>query len=99
MAQLDLKTKYSRMLNMLKGKPDAEEKTKQIEEKKKVEEQQVTKELIDKKTERVNQIKEGYNEKAAEVKVDYLEIKKAVIAWSQTKAQLNNPENGNSNNL
>jgi hypothetical protein len=39
MAQLDLKTKYSRMLNMLKGKPDAEEKTKQIEEKKKVEEQ------------------------------------------------------------
>ncbi len=54
MAQLDLKTKYSRMLNMLNGKPDAEEKTKQIEEKKKLEEQQVTKELIDKKTERVN---------------------------------------------
>jgi len=53
----------------------------------------MTKELTDKKTERVNEIKDSYNAKSAEVKVEFLSIKKAVIAWSQTTTNVaNNPE-------
>lgn len=48
--QMNIKTKYNRMLTMQKAKQDCtEDKIKAIEEKKKQEEGQVMKELTDKK--------------------------------------------------
>ena len=48
--QMNIKTKYNRMLTMQKGKQDCtEDKIKAIEDKKKQEEAQVLKDLTDKK--------------------------------------------------
>lgn len=40
-AQLEIKLKFNKMQNMLKGKPDSEEKIRALEEKKKKDEQEM----------------------------------------------------------
>ena len=46
---MEIKMKYNKMMNMLKGKPDQEEKLKGLEEKKKQEESEMQQEMNEKK--------------------------------------------------
>lgn len=83
-----LKTKFTRMLTMQKAKQDCtDDKIKAIEEKKKQEEAQLNKDLTDKKNEETQKIKDRYNNKAGEIKLNYEEIKVAVELWSKYRPE------------
>lgn len=82
--QMNMKTKYNRMITMQKAKQDCtDEKIKALEDKKKQEEAQLAKDLADRKNEETQKIKDGYNIKAGEIKLNFEEIRDAVELWSK----------------
>jgi hypothetical protein len=70
--------KYQRMINMLKGKQDSEEKIKLLEEKKRKDEQEMLQELNETKTKRTQEIKDSYNKQAGEVRISYEAVRDAM---------------------
>lgn len=50
--------KYQKMINMLKGKPDSEEKIRQQEERKRKDEQEMQQEMNETKARRTQEIKD-----------------------------------------
>lgn len=79
-SQQDVKMKYQKMLNLLKNAQNKEEKTAQLEEKKKGELAESVEEYLGKKKEGLKQIKESFNELALKVKVDARAIQQALLA-------------------
>ena len=85
MAMLEIKQKYSKQLTLLKvsaAKPGnelaAQEKIRAMEEKKRSEEQEVTIEMANKKAERLQEIKQQYNEQAKHIKIDVALLRQAL---------------------
>ena len=72
--------KYQKMVNLLKTAQNKEEKTAQLEEKKKTELAECLDELAAKKREGLSQIKVRFNELALKVKVDAQAIQQALLA-------------------
>ena len=75
---LEIKMKYQRMTNMLKGKQDSEEKIKQLEEKKRKDEQEMLQELNETKAKRTQEIKDSYNKKSGEVRISFEAVRDAM---------------------
>jgi len=59
--QQEIKSKYNKMINMLKNAANKEEKIASLEEKKKAELDECTEELAKKKREGLTEIKDKYN--------------------------------------
>ena len=79
--------KYQKMMNMLKGKPDSEEKIKSLEEKKRKDEQEMQQEMNELKQKRTQEIKESYNKKAGEIRINFEAIRDAMREWGQLRPQ------------
>jgi uncharacterized protein with von Willebrand factor type A (vWA) domain len=73
--------KYQKMMNMLKGKVDQEEKIKQLEEKKRKDEQEMQAEMNEIKAKRTQEIKDKYNKQAGEVRMKFEAIRDAMREW------------------
>ena len=73
------------MTNMLKGKPDSEEKIKQLEERKRKDEAEMQVEMNERKTKKTQEIKDQY--KASDIKISFETIRDAMRIWGQLRPQ------------
>ena len=80
-SNLEIKIKYQRMMNMLKGKQDSEEKIKLLEEKKRKDEQEMLQDLNETKARRTQEIKDIYNKQSGEVRISFEAVRDAMRIW------------------
>ena len=88
---LEIKQRYGKQLTLLRvsaAKPGneitAQEKIRAMEDKKRGEEQELQHEMSNKKAERLQEIKQKYNEQAKEVAIDFEILKEALARVSST---------------
>ncbi len=77
--------KYQKMMNMLKGKPDSEEKIKNLEEKKRKDEQEMQSEMNETKTKRTQEIKDKYNKQSGEIRINFEGVRDGMREWGQLR--------------
>lgn len=84
-ASMEIKMKYNKMMNMLKGKPDQEEKLKGLEEKKRQEEAEMQQEMNENKALKTQEIKDKFNKSAQDVRISFDIVRDAMRVWGQLR--------------
>lgn len=84
---LEIKMKYQKMINMLKGKPDSEEKIRNLEEKKRKDEQEMQAEMNETKQKRTQEIKDNFNKQAGQIKINFEGVRDGMREWGQLRPQ------------
>ena len=85
--QQEIKTKYNKMIIMLKNAANKEEKIAGLEEKRKLELEESTEELAKKKREGLCEIKDKYNQLAQKVKVDASQVHETLRKLREKRLQ------------